>query len=81
MEKIKMMRPIVEMDGDEMTRIIWKLVKEKLLSPYIELDTQYFDLGLKKRNETDLVLCLPSHYSICSQTALLLLLVCFGGSL
>ncbi len=53
MEKIKMIRPIVEMDGDEMTRIIWRLVKDKLLLPYVELDTKYYDLGLKHRNETD----------------------------
>ncbi len=51
--KIKMKTPLVEMDGDEMTRIIWKLIKEKLLSPYIELKTEYYDLGLKKRDETN----------------------------
>ncbi len=53
MTKIKMRNPIVEMDGDEMTRIIWQMVKEHLLSPYVELNTVYFDLGLKKRDETD----------------------------
>ena len=52
-EKIKMQNPIVEMDGDEMTRIIWKLIKDELLAPYIELNTEYYDLGLKHRDETD----------------------------
>ena len=51
--KIKMESPIVEIDGDEMTRIIWAMVKEKLLEPYIELKTEYYDLGLKKRDETN----------------------------
>lgn len=53
MEKIKMPVPLVEMDGDEMTRIIWQLIKENLLEPYIELNTEYYDLGLKHRDETD----------------------------
>jgi isocitrate dehydrogenase len=53
MDKIKMSTPIVEMDGDEMTRILWKMIKENLLEPYIELNTEYYDLGLEKRNETN----------------------------
>lgn len=53
MEKIKMSVPLVEMDGDEMTRILWKIIKEELLSPYIDLNTEYYDLGLEYRNETD----------------------------
>ena len=53
MEKIKMATPLVEMDGDEMTRIIWKMIKNELLSPYIELNTEYYDLGLVHRNETN----------------------------
>lgn len=53
MEKIKMTTPIVEMDGDEMTRILWKMIKEDLLEPYIDLNTEYYDLGLAYRNETD----------------------------
>lgn len=53
MEKIKMPTPLVEMDGDEMTRIIWKMIKDILLTPYIELNTEYYDLGLTHRNETD----------------------------
>ena len=53
MEKIKMTTPIVEMDGDEMTRILWKMIKENLLEPFIELNTEYYDLGLEHRNETN----------------------------
>lgn len=53
MEKIKMTTPLVEMDGDEMTRILWKMIKEELLEPYIDLQTEYYDLGLEHRNETD----------------------------
>ncbi len=53
MSKIKMQTPLVEMDGDEMTRILWKMIKEELLIPYIELNTEYFDLGLEHRNETN----------------------------
>ncbi len=53
MEKIKMKTPLVEMDGDEMTRILWKLIKEELLLPFLDLKTEYFDLGIQKRDETD----------------------------
>ena len=53
MTKIAMKTPLVEMDGDEMTRIIWQLIKDKLLSPHIDLKTEYYDLGLAKRDETD----------------------------
>ncbi|MFA5340851.1 MAG: NADP-dependent isocitrate dehydrogenase [Clostridia bacterium] len=53
MNKIVMHNPIVEMDGDEMTRIIWSMIKEKLIHPFIDLKTEYYDLGLKHRNETD----------------------------
>ena len=53
MEKIKMTTPLVEMDGDEMTRILWKIIKEELLEPFIDLKTEYYDLGLEKRNETN----------------------------
>ncbi len=53
MNKIKMTTPLVEMDGDEMTRILWQMIKDELLLPYIDLKTEYYDLGLKKRNETD----------------------------
>ena len=53
MGKIKMTTPLVEMDGDEMTRILWKMIKDELLIPYIDLKTEYYDLGLEHRNETD----------------------------
>ena len=53
MEKIKMTTPLVEMDGDEMTRILWKYIKDELLLPFIDLKTEYYDLGLEHRNETD----------------------------
>lgn len=53
MEKIQMTTPLVEMDGDEMTRVLWQMIKDELLLPFIDLKTEYYDLGLKKRNETD----------------------------
>lgn len=53
MEKIKMKTPLVEMDGDEMTRILWQMIKDELLLPFIDLKTEYYDLGLKYRNETN----------------------------
>jgi len=52
MQKIKMKTPLVEMDGDEMTRILWQLIKDKLILPFVELNTEYYDLGLQYRNET-----------------------------
>ena len=53
MEKIRMTTPLVEMDGDEMTRVIWQMIKDILLTPFIDLKTEYYDLGLVHRNETD----------------------------
>ena len=52
MKKIKVENPIVELDGDEMTRIIWKFIKDKLILPYIEVDIKYFDLGIQSRDKT-----------------------------
>ena len=52
MEKIKMTTPLVEMDGDEMTRILWQIIKDELLLPFVDLKTEYYDLGLVKREET-----------------------------
>jgi len=52
-EKIKMKTPLVEMDGDEMTRVIWKMIKDILLTPYIDLNVEYYDLGLEHRNKTN----------------------------
>ena len=53
MKKIQMKTPLVEMDGDEMTRILWKMIKEELILPFIDLKTEYYDLGLKHRDETN----------------------------
>ena len=53
MEKIQMTTPLVELDGDEMTRILWRMIKEELLHPFIDLKTEYYDLGLTHRDETD----------------------------
>src|ERR1700759_4866165 len=52
MAKIKVKNPVVEMDGDEMTRIIWKLIKEKLIHPYLDIELLYYDLSVQKRDET-----------------------------
>ena len=53
MSKIQMTTPIVEMDGDEMTRVLWQMIKDKLILPNIDLKSEYYDLGLKHRDETD----------------------------
>ena len=53
MSKIKVVNPVVEIDGDEMTRIIWQFIKEKLILPYLEIDLKYYDLGIEYRDETD----------------------------
>ena len=52
MSKIKVKNPVVELDGDEMTRIIWSFIKEKLISPYLDLDIKYYDLGIESRDKT-----------------------------
>ncbi len=52
-QKIKVANPVVELDGDEMTRIIWKFIKNKLILPYLDLDIKYFDLGLEYRDQTN----------------------------
>lgn len=53
MEKIKVTTPVVELDGDEMTRIIWQMIKDKLILPYLDIDLKYYDLSIEKRDETD----------------------------
>lgn len=63
MDKIKMTTPLVEMDGDEMTRILWKMIKDELLLPFIDLKTEYYDLGLQHRNETDDQVTFDSAYA------------------
>ena len=52
MAKIKVKNPIVELDGDEMTRIMWNLIKKKLILPYVDMDIKYYDLGIKNREKT-----------------------------
>jgi len=63
-KKIEMKVPLVEMDGDEMTRVIWQMIKEMLLEPYIDLKTEYYDLGLKKRDETEDNITVEAAYAI-----------------
>ena len=53
MQKIKVLNPVVEMDGDEMTRIIWKFIKDKLILPYLDIDLKYYDLGIENRDKTN----------------------------
>ena len=53
MPKIKVKNPVVELDGDEMTRIIWSFIKDKLIKPYLEIDLKYYDLGMENRDKTD----------------------------
>ncbi|MEL7018900.1 MAG: NADP-dependent isocitrate dehydrogenase, partial [Pseudomonadota bacterium] len=53
MDKIKVENPVVEMDGDEMTRIIWQMIKDKLIHPYLDIDLKYYDLGIEARDDTD----------------------------
>ena len=53
MSKIKVKNPVVELDGDEMTRIIWEFIKNKLILPYLDLGIEYYDLGMKSRDNTD----------------------------
>ena len=63
MEKIKMIIPLVEMDGDEMTRILWKMIKDELIYPFIDLKSEYYDLGLEERNRTDDKVTFDSAYA------------------
>ena len=53
MNKIKVANPVVELDGDEMTRIIWRFIKDKLILPYVDVDIKYYDLGVEYRDETN----------------------------
>ena len=63
MEKIQMTTPLVEMDGDEMTRILWQYIKDELIYPFIDLKSEYYDLGLVHRNETDDKVTFDSAYA------------------
>ena len=53
MSKIKVKNPVVELDGDEMTRIIWSFIKDKLINPYLDIELKYYDLGMESRDKTD----------------------------
>ncbi len=64
MSKIKVATPVVELDGDEMTRIIWEFIKEKLILPYLDIDLQYYDLSIQKRDETDDQITVESAHAI-----------------
>lgn len=64
MKKIKVTNPIVELDGDEMTRIIWQFIKDKLIFPYLDLDIRYYDLGIEKRDETEDQITIDAAYAI-----------------
>lgn len=64
MEKIKVVNPVVEIDGDEMTRIIWRFIKDRLILPYLDIDIKYFDLGLANRNETRDQVTIDAAYAI-----------------
>ena len=63
MGKIKMITPLVEMDGDEMTRILWQIIKDELIYPFVDLKTEYYDLGLEERNRTDDKVTFDSAYA------------------
>ncbi len=64
MDKIRVANPVVELDGDEMTRIIWAMIKEKLILPYLDIDLKYYDLGIEKRDETDDQITIDAAYAI-----------------
>ncbi len=64
MKKIKVVNPVVELDGDEMTRVIWSFIKEKLIFPYLDLDIRYFDLGMESRDETDDQITIDAAHAI-----------------
>ena len=68
MSKIKVVTPVVELDGDEMTRIIWQFIKDKLILPYLDIDLKYYDLSVEKRDETNDQITIDSAEAIKSQT-------------
>ena len=63
MNKIQMITPLVEMDGDEMTRVLWKIIKDELILPFVDLKSEYYDLGLDNRNATDDKVTFDSAYA------------------
>ncbi|WP_244665815.1 isocitrate/isopropylmalate family dehydrogenase, partial [Pseudorhizobium halotolerans] len=64
MHKIKVANPVVELDGDEMTRIIWQFIKDKLIYPYLDIDLKYYDLNIQKRDETDDQITIDAAHAI-----------------
>ena len=68
MAKIKVKNPVVELDGDEMTRIIWSFIKDRLIKPYLEVDLKYYDLGMESRDKTDDQITVDSANAIQFQT-------------
>lgn len=64
MSKIKVANPIVELDGDEMTRIIWHFIRDKLVHPYLDLELKYYDLGMKSRDDTDDQITIDAAHAI-----------------
>ena len=64
MRKIKVVNPVVELDGDEMTRIIWKMIREQLILPYLDIDIKYYDLGIENRDATDDKVTTDAAYAI-----------------
>ena len=69
MSKIQVQNPIVEIDGDEMTRIIWGFIKEKLILPYLDINLEYYDLSIQKRDETDDQITIDSRRTPSKNTA------------
>jgi isocitrate dehydrogenase len=64
MQKIKVQNPVVELDGDEMTRVIWSFIKEKLILPYLDIDLKYYDLGMENRDATNDQVTIDSAHAI-----------------
>ena len=64
MTKIKVATPVVELDGDEMTRIIWDFIKQKLILPYLDIDLKYYDLGIEERDRTDDQITIDAAHAI-----------------
>ncbi len=69
MAKIKVANPVVDLDGDEMTRIIWKMIKDKLILPFLDIDIDYYDLGMEHRDATDDRVTVEAAEAILSATA------------
>ena len=64
MQKIKVQNPVVELDGDEMTRVIWDFIKQKLILPYLDIELKYYDLGMESRDETNDQITIDAAHAI-----------------